>query len=145
MEYIIQGYGYRKEELIKIELEAREFLLQHHLFRSDRTGEIINPAMLRLAYPSRWKYDILRALEYFRKAEAPYDGRMQEALDVVYKKRAGDGRWKVPAHYPGSAVHFEMEHAGKVSRWNTLRAIRVLDFFIMQSLIADTPKTARLF
>lgn len=129
LEYIIQGYGYRREEVIKIEVEAREFLLQHHLFRSDRTGEIINPAMLRLAYPTRWKYDILRALEYFRKAGASYDERIQEALDVVYKKRTSDGRWKIPAHYPGSAVHFEMEQAGKASRWNTLRAMRVLEYF----------------
>jgi hypothetical protein len=52
-------------------MEAHEFLLQHHLFRSDRTGEIINPDMLHIAYPKRWKYDILRALEYFRRAEAP--------------------------------------------------------------------------
>jgi len=128
-EYIIQGYGYRQKELIAIEMEASEFLIRHHLFRSDRTSEIINPAMLHIAYPTRWKYDILRALEYFRKAEAPYDVRMQEALDVVYKKRTSDGRWKVPAHYPGSEVHFEMEQAGKVSRWNTLRAMRVLDYF----------------
>ncbi len=125
MEYIIQGYGYRREELIKIEKEARDFLLQHHLFRSDRTGEIINPAMLHLAYPTRWKYDILRALEYLRKAEASYDERMQEALDMVHKKRTIDGRWKVPAHYPG-AVHFDMEEAGEASRWNTLRAMRAL-------------------
>ncbi len=131
MEYIIQGYAYRQEELIKIEKEAREFLLQHHLFRSDRTGGIINPAMLHLAYPTRWKYDVLRALEYFRKAGALYDERMQEALDVVCQKRTSDGRWKVPAHYPG-AVHFKMEEAGKVSRWNTLRAMRVIDYFSNQ-------------
>lgn len=128
MEYIIQGYGYRRDELIKIESEAREFILQHHLFLSDKTGDIINPAMLRLAYPSRWKYDILRALEYLRKAGASYDARMQKALDIVYSKRSSDGRWKVPAHYPG-AVHFEMEKAGKISRWNTLRAMRVLDYY----------------
>ncbi len=129
MEYLIQGYSYRREALIIIEREAREFLLQHHLFRSDKTGEVIHPAMLRIAYPTRWKYDILRALEYFRKAEAPYDERMQEALEVVYKKRTKDGRWKVPAPYPGSADHFKMEQAGKASRWNTLRALRVLEYF----------------
>ncbi len=128
-EYVIQGYEYKREELIRIEEEAREFLLQHQLFRSDRTGEIINPAMLRLACPTRWKYDILRALEYFSKAEALYDERMQEALGVVIKKRKSDGRWKVPAHYPGTEVHFVMEQAGKVSRWNTLRAMRVLDYY----------------
>lgn len=134
MAYIIKGYGYRREELIRIEKEAREFLLQHHLFRSDRTGEIINPAMLRLAYPTRWKYDILRALEYFRLAGAVYDDRMQEALDIIYKKRTSDGRWKMPAQYPGAA-HFDMEETGKFSRWNTLRAMRVIEYFTQMPII----------
>ncbi|MEL7626491.1 MAG: hypothetical protein AAGU15_06500 [Anaerolineaceae bacterium] len=127
-EYLSQGYTYRYEELGHIELEAREFLLMHKLFRSDRTGEIINPAWLNLAYPTRWKYDILRALEYFRKAGAPYDERMIEALNIVVQKRGKDGRWKLPAQHPG-ALHFEMEKAGTVSRWNTLRAMRVIDDF----------------
>ena len=85
--------------------------------------------MLRLADPTRWKYDILRALEYLRKTKASYDERMQEALDGLNYKRTDDGRWRIPAHYPDSAVHFEMEQSGKVSRWNTLRAVRVLDNF----------------
>lgn len=127
-EYVGNGYSYRKDELLKIEKEAGEFLLRHRLFRSDKTGEIINQAMLRLAYPSRWKYDILRALEYFRKAEVPYDERMEEALSIILEKRGHDGRWKVPAPYPG-AVHIEMEKAGEVSRWNTLRAMRVLEYY----------------
>lgn len=128
-EYLTQGYRYRREDLTRIEVEAREFLLEHHLFRSDKTGKTINPGMLHLAFPTRWRYDILRAFEYFRKAEVSYDARMQDALAVVSKKRTSDGRWKLPAHYPGTAVHFEMEPAGKVSRWNTLRAMRVLDHF----------------
>ncbi len=127
-EYITQGYGYRRGEFMRIEKEAREFLLLHRLFRSDRTGEIIHPAMLIPAYPTRWKYDILRALEYFREAGAPYDERMREALEIITQKRTRDGRWKVPAHYPG-AVHVEMERSGEVSRWNTLRAMRTIEYF----------------
>lgn len=128
-EYLVQGYSYRRTELEVIEREAQEFLLCHQLFRSDRTGEIINKAFLKLAYPTRWKYDILRALEYFRTAGVPYDPRMQEALEIIRKKQLADGRWKVPAHYPGSAIHFQMEQAGQPSRWNTLRAMRVLEYF----------------
>lgn len=127
-EYLDQGYGYRRDELVQIEGEAQEFLLRHRLFRSDRTGEIIHPAMLRLAFPTRWKYDILRALEYFRNAGAPCDERLQEALEEILKKRTSDGRWKLPAPYPG-AVHVEMESTGVISRWNTLRSLRVLDYF----------------
>jgi hypothetical protein len=78
-----------------------------------------------LSYPSRWKYDILRALDYFRTAGIDYDSRMQPALDVLHKKRRKDGTWPVQAKHPGK-VHFDMEKTGSPSRWNTLRALRVL-------------------
>lgn len=127
-EFLDQGYGYRRDELVQIEGEAQEFLLRHRLFRSDRTGAVIHPAMLRLAFPSRWKYDILRALDYFRNAGASHDERLQDAIEILLKKQTSDGRWKLPAPDPG-AVHIEMEPAGEISRWNTLRALRVLDYF----------------
>lgn len=127
-EYVDRGYGYRLEEMKRMELEAREFLLVHRLFRSHRTGEVINPMMLRYYYPSRWRYNILRSLDYFRKANATYDDRMGEALDKVKGKRLKTGLWKLPAHLTG-AVHFHMEEAGKASRWNTLIAMRVLEYY----------------
>lgn len=128
-EYRLQGYGYRLDELMQIEKDAQEFLLRHQLFRSDHTGKVIDSKYLRFPYPTRWRYDILRALDYFAHAGASYDERMQEALEIVVKKRRDDGKWLLPASYPGSAVHFEMEEPGKESRWNTLRALRVLDYF----------------
>lgn len=127
-EYIANGYTYRQAELERIAAQSREFILQHQLFRSDRTGEIIDKRMLMLSYPSRWKYDILRALEYFRAAGISYDPRMQPALDVLIKKQRKDGRWPVQAKHPGK-THFDMEQTGKPSRWNTLRASRVLKRF----------------
>ena len=72
----------------------------------------------------RWKYDILRCLDYFQAAGADYDERMSDALGVLEKKRRKDGRWPLQAHHPG-ARHFDMETAGRPSRWNTLRALRV--------------------
>ena len=81
-----------------------------------------------LSYPSRWKYDILRALDYFRAASIDYDERMGPALDVLKKKRRSDGTWPVQAKHPGQ-VHFDMEQTGAPSRWNTLRALRVLEHF----------------
>jgi len=127
-EYSTNGYVYRLAELEQIAVEAREFILQHHLFLSDRTGKIIDKRMLMLSYPSRWRYDILRALDYFQCAGADYDPRMQPALDVLWKKRRKDNRWPVQARHPGQ-THFEMEKTGGPSRWNTLRSLRVLKHF----------------
>ncbi|MDX1415737.1 MAG: hypothetical protein R3293_16185 [Candidatus Promineifilaceae bacterium] len=122
------GYLYGLEELQETAAAAREFLLQHRLFRSDRTGQIIDKRYLMLSFPSRWRYDILRALDYFQSAAIPYDPRMQDALDVLLKKRRKDGIWPVQARHPGK-THFEMEKTGGPSRWNTLRALRVLKHF----------------
>lgn len=127
-EYAHRGYTYRLEELEKQAACGREFLLQHQLFRSDRTGEVINAKMLMLSYPSRWYYDILRALVYFADSDSPYDLRMQPALDVLMSKRRSDGRWPVQAKHAGQ-VHFDMERTGGPSRWNTLRALKVLSHF----------------
>jgi hypothetical protein len=128
LEYTENGYAYRKDELERAAAEAREFVLQHELFRSDRTGEIIDKRMLMLSYPSRWRYDILRALDYFQAAGVPYDSRMQPALDVLMKKRRRDDRWPLQAKNPGQ-THFDMEETGGASRWNTLRSLRVLKHF----------------
>jgi hypothetical protein len=125
LEYANNSYSYRATELNPIVEESREFILQHKLFRSDRTGEIINKRMLMLSYPSRWFYDILRALDYFQFAGVEYDPRMQDALDVLMSKRRKDSKWPLQAKHPGK-VHFDMETPGKPSRWNTLRALRVL-------------------
>jgi hypothetical protein len=127
-EYAGDGYTYRLGELQEAEEEARAFLLQHRLYRSDRTGQIIDKKWLMLSYPSRWKYDILRALDYFQSAGVDYDPRMQDALDVLKKKRRADGKWPVQAKHPGQ-THFDMEETGGPSRWNTLRALRVLKHF----------------
>ncbi|MEN8173780.1 MAG: hypothetical protein ABFS03_12995 [Chloroflexota bacterium] len=126
--YAKNGYKYRLEELQDAAEQSRSFLLEHRLFRSDRTGEIIDKKMLMLSYPSRWKYDILRALDYFQFAGVNYDPRMQDALDVLKKKRRKDKTWPVQAKHVGQ-THFDMEATGGPSRWNTLRAMRVLRHF----------------
>jgi len=104
---------------------GREFLLQHRLFRSHRTGEVIKPDFLRLAHPPRWRYDFLRALDYFRDVGAPRDERLSDAIALLENKRRPDGRWNLEHSYPGR-VFFEMERLRMPSRWNTLRALRVL-------------------
>ena len=128
LEYAKNGYTYRLEALQEAEYKSREFLLQHRLFRSDRTGNIIDKKMLMLSYPFRWRYDILRALDYFQFAGVNYDPRMQDAFDILLKKRRKDNTWPVQAKHPGQ-THFDMEKTGGPSRWNTLRALRVLNHF----------------
>jgi hypothetical protein len=128
LEYSKSGYKYRLDSLLKAEVESREFLLRHKLFRSERTGTIIDKKMLMLSYPSRWRYDILRALDYFRLAGAEYDTRMEEAVHVLLEKRRTDGTWPLQAKHPGQ-TDFDMEKTGEPSRWNTLRALRVLNHF----------------
>ncbi len=128
LEYARNGYTYRLEELQEAEAEAREFLLRHKLFQSDRTGKIIDKKMVMLSYPSRWRYDILRALDYFQLAGVEYDARMDDAVHVLLKKRRADNRWPLQAKHPGQ-TYFDMEKTGEPSRWNTLRALRVLKHF----------------
>lgn len=128
LEYAQNGYTYRLEELQNAADQSREFILQHNLFRSDKTGDVIDKKMLMLSYPSRWKYNILRALDYFQSASIDYDPRLQDALIILKEKRRKDGKWPVQARHVGQ-VHFDMEKTGGPSRWNTLRAMRVLRHF----------------
>lgn len=127
-EFIAKGYSYRVDEIERAEEKGQEFILQHKLFRSDRTGKIIKNSFLRFPYPPRWYYDILRCLDYFRYAEHRFDTRMEEATDILLGRQKVNGRWNQYAKYPGK-VHFIMEHAGKPGRWNTLRALRVISWF----------------
>jgi hypothetical protein len=107
---------------------GREFLLVHRLFRSHRTGEVIKPAFTRFAFPPRWHYDILRALDHFQAVNAPRDPRLAEAIDIVRSSQGKDGRWSLQHSYRGK-TYFELERLGAPSRWNTLRALRVLKWW----------------
>ena len=124
-EFLNNGYSYRKEEILRALGTAREFLLVHRLFRSDRSGKIIHPEFLKMRFPRRWKYDIFSALDLFQIAGFSWDERMLEAMHQMIGKRTKDGKWKLQAKLPG-ATHFDMEQAGLPSRWNTLRALRIL-------------------
>ncbi len=104
---------------------GREFFLAHRLYRSHRTGEVVDPAFTRLSFPPRWRFDILRGLDHFAATDAPWDPRFQDALDVLGGRRRKDGRWSVQQKHSGR-VWFDMEKTGGPSRWNTLRALRVL-------------------
>jgi hypothetical protein len=102
------------------------YMLERRLFRRTSTGEVIRPEFTRFSFPNYYFYDVLRGLEYLRATGAGSDPRIGEALDLVAHKRNADGRWPLENVHPGR-VHFELEDGeGKPSRWNTLRAMRVL-------------------
>lgn len=100
-------------------------MLQHRLYKSDKTGQVIYPKFTMLSFPYRWHYDVLRGLEYFARSGALWDPRLQDAIDLLSQRRRKDGLWPVQQKYPGK-VFFDMEKTGGPSRWNTLRALRVL-------------------
>ena len=102
------GYTYRREDISETKGSGIEFILMHHLFLSDHTGQIIDKSFLKLCYPCRWRYDILRALDYFQYADIKWDQRMKEAMDYLAKKQNKEGTWNVQAAHPGQ-VHFIIE------------------------------------
>jgi hypothetical protein len=121
-------------ELTAARLRGQEYLLERRLFRSRSTGQIIvrdrktgsAAKWTQISFPTRWHYDILWALDYLRRAGVTPDERTAEAIDLVRKKQDANGRWPLENPHHGR-VHFDMEGAaGEPSRWNTLRALRVL-------------------
>ena len=105
---------------------GEEYLLERGLFRRLSTHEVADPTYLELAFPYWWQYDVLRGLDYFRGAGAAPDPRMAEAVEHVRSRRQPDGRWLLD-RVPAGRVHFDLEDGvGRPSRWNTLRALRVL-------------------
>ena len=116
-------------EIAAARRRGEEYLLKRALFRRLSTGEVANPAFLELAFPPRYHYDILRALDYFRAAGVEPDARMSDAVRVIESKRQADGRWLLDRAYDEAlAVPFG-ESVGEPSRWNTLRALRVLKWY----------------
>jgi hypothetical protein len=126
-------------ESIAARRRGEEYLLERKLFRRKSTGEVVNPAWLEFSFPTRWQYDVLRALEYFRSAgDVPDsripvsripDSRMDEAIQLLRSKQQPDGTWLLENTHPGK-VHFALEDGdNRPSRWNTLRALRVLSWY----------------
>jgi hypothetical protein len=117
-------------------LRGQEYLLERRLFRRRSTGAIIErdrkggAAWTRFAFPTWWHYDVLRGLDYLRRAGVAPDERVSEAIDLVASKRDGDGRWPLEVRYPGGMPVEIDEGEGRPSRWITLRALRVLSWFM---------------
>ena len=108
---------------------AQEYLLERRLFRKLSSGAVIDPKWARFTFPTMWQYDVLRGLDYLRSAGVDPDERVAEAVELVAERRLQDGRWLLDAP-PRDAFDEDLEGgAGQPSRWNTLRSLRVLDWY----------------
>jgi hypothetical protein len=116
-------------------LRGQEYLLERRLFRRLSTGEMIERdrkggnTWTRFAFPTWWHYDVLRGLEYLNRAGVAADERVTDAIELVASKRDGDGRWQLETRYPGEMPVETDDGLGRPSRWNTLRALRVLNWY----------------
>ena len=123
-----QAFPENASSIARAVRQAHEFLLSHRLYKSHRTGQVVDPAMTRMYFPPRWHYDFLRALDYFQTVRAGYDERMNDAIELLKARQQPNGRWPAYRRWSGR-VFFEMEKTGEDSRWNTLRALRVLKWW----------------
>ena len=106
---------------------AHEYLLERRMFRRLSSGEVIDPRWTRFTFPTMWHYDVLRGLDYLRRAGVKPDDRVAEAVGRVAERRQPDGRWLLDEPHR-DAIHDLEGEAGQASRWITLRALRVLDW-----------------
>ena len=127
--------GVARPDVTEARLRGQEYLLERRLFRRRSTGEVIErdrkggSSWTRFAFPTWWHYDVLRGLDYLRGAGVTPDERVAEAIELVASKRDGDGRWPLETRYPGVMPVEIDEGEGRPSRWNTLRALRVLRWY----------------
>ncbi len=121
--------GRQSRAVAKARKRAEHYLLERRLFRSLRTGEVIDKRWLRFSFPPFWHYDVLRGLDYLRNAGVKPDTCLREAIEIVIKRRHQNGRWPLNLLHP-EKLPLEIEtQVSSASRWNTLRALRVLNWY----------------
>jgi hypothetical protein len=121
--------GRKSAAVTQARRKGEEYLLKRGMFRSLRTGEVIDKRWLRFSYPPFWHYDVLRGLDYLRNAGIKPDSRIADAMEIVMERRHQNGRWPLNLLHP-EFVPLRMEtEVGRASRWNTLRALRVLRWY----------------
>jgi hypothetical protein len=121
--------GRKRAAVTRARKRAENYLLERRLFRSLRTGEVIDKRWLRFSLPTFWHYDVLRGLDYLRNAGIQPDRRVADAIQTVLVRRHQNGRWPLNLLHP-EPIPVEMEtRVGRTSRWNTLHALRVLRWY----------------
>ncbi|MEO5951215.1 MAG: hypothetical protein ABIQ44_01985 [Chloroflexia bacterium] len=121
--------GGDRSELREARLRGQEYLLERGMLRRLSTGEVVDADFTRFSFPTWWYYDVLRGLEYMRRAGVAPDDRVAEAIELVRSKRDAEGKWILENEHSGTKAIDLGEEEGKPSRWNTLRALRVLDWY----------------
>jgi hypothetical protein len=117
------------KSVTKARKRAESYLLDRRMFRSLRTSEVINKRWLRFSFPTFWHYDVLRGLDYLRNAGIKPDSCVSDAIEIVLERRHQNGRWPLNLMHP-EYVPLKMEtDVGSASRWNALRALRVLRWY----------------
>jgi hypothetical protein len=143
LEYELAGGS--SAEVTEARLRGQEYLLERRLFHRKTTGEVIerdregDTVFTHFAFPTWWHYDALRGLDYLRRASVTPDERVAEAIALVESKRDGNGWWPLDAHYPGAMAVEMGEREGQPSRWITLRALLVLDWYAARGLRTSPP------
>ena len=121
--------GDKSAAVSKARKRGEEYLLERRMFRSLRTGKVIDKRWLRFSFPTFWHYDVLRGLDYLRNAEIKPDARIREGVEIVMQRRHQNGRWPLNRLHP-EQIPLKMEtEVGRASRWNSLRALRVLRWY----------------
>jgi hypothetical protein len=121
--------GLKRPAVTTARWRAEKYLLERHMLRSLRTGKVIDKRWLRFSFPPTWHYDVLRGLDYLRNAGIKPDSRVAEAIEIVIARRHQNGRWPLNLRHP-EHIPLKMEtDVGSASRWNTLRALRVLRWY----------------
>jgi hypothetical protein len=124
-----QRAGRKSAAITAARKRADNYLLERRMFRSLRSGEMVDRRWLRFSFPTFWHYDVLRGLDYLRDAGIKPDHRIRQAIEIVMKRRHQNGRWPLNLRHP-ERIPLQMETAvGSASRWNTLRALRVLHWY----------------
>lgn len=121
-EYTASGASHRKNQIAAAQANAVSFLLENKLFLSG------DHRFRMLAYPFRYRYDLLRALEYLALQRIPFCEPMRPSLDWLRSKRSREGFWNLELEHRG-AVHFPLETRGLPSRFVTLKALVILKHF----------------
>jgi hypothetical protein len=125
LEALAEVAGHGRTDVIEPMARGHQFFFEHRMYKSHRTGEVADRAFTRFSFPPQWHYDVLRGLDHLAIVNAPRDERCADAIDLVRSRRSADGTWPLQSPHRGR-VWFDMEVTNAPSRWNTLRALRVL-------------------
>jgi hypothetical protein len=116
----------RRSGEVKKTIEAgAEYLLVHHIYKqSHNLSRVSKPGWKKFGFPLMYQTDVLEILGILTSL-VYRDERMHEAIDLLVSKQDARGRWKLESTFNGR-FQVDIEEIGKVSKWITLNALKVL-------------------